>query len=44
MATTKGAAGKKDDDAVSDMGGMAKEKKKPKRDSTSADGKKPKQR
>lgn len=36
MASTKGAAPKKDDDAVSDMGGMAKDKKKEKQ----KDGKK----
>ena len=40
MATTKSTSGKKDDDAVSDMGGMAKDKKKQK--DKASDAKKPK--
>ncbi len=36
MASTKSGSAKKDDDAVSDMGGMAKDKKKEKQ----KDGKK----
>ncbi|MGZ5444390.1 MAG: hypothetical protein ACXW5U_21560 [Thermoanaerobaculia bacterium] len=40
MATAKSTGGKKDDDAVSDMGGMTKEKKKQK--DRASDGKKSK--
>ena len=40
MATNKSASGKKDDDAVSDMGGLAKDKKKQKE--KTSDAKKPK--
>lgn len=39
MASTKSGTPKKDDDAVSDMGGMAKDKKKKEKDTDGKKGK-----